>query len=277
MELYEDDRPTPSAMLSRRMRRAREGAGLSLRGLSEKIHFPYGFLGRVERGEQPATEALVKELDKFFRADSLFTELLDMVQELSVPDYNRDFARRERESVRIQVFTSSLVPGLLQTPEYARELFRTTMQGDPDSKVQAHVDFRMKRQRLLDAEDAPFYWAILDEAVLRRPTKDRGLMLQQVERILTMAQRPRVTIQVLPFRQALHPMLGGSVSLLTLKNGGGIAYIESFATGDTADSPKRFAAFSQRFDVARSMSLPEDESAEILRYYAKEYEHAAAG
>ncbi|MDT0441271.1 helix-turn-helix domain-containing protein [Streptomyces johnsoniae] len=254
------------------MRRARESAGLSLRGLGERIVFPYGFLGRVERGEQPATDGLVRALDTFYKTDGLFAELLLMAQELAIPAYGRDFVRREREALRIQVFTSSLVPGLLQTRDYARELFRTSLPWESDEEVEARVDFRVKRQLMLEREEPPFYWAIMDEAALKRPTISRATMREQVTHILTTAARPHVVVQVLPFAQAMHPMLGGSLTLLSLKDGGTVANIESFDSGEAVDSPRRLATYVQRLDVVRAMALPENESLDLLRSYRKEYE-----
>ncbi|WP_326596463.1 helix-turn-helix domain-containing protein [Streptomyces sp. NBC_01803] len=272
MELYDDDRPTPSAMLSRRMRKARESAGLSLRGLGEQIRFPYGFLGRVERGEQPATDALVKELDRFFGTQDLFAELLEMAQELAIPIYSRDFLRREREALRIQVFTSSLIPGLLQTRTYATELFRVSLPWESSDERESRANIRIKRQHLLNHEESPFYWAIMDEAALKRPPGRKDLMREQIKHILKIGEKPRVVIQVLPFEQALHPMLGGGLTLLTLQDGSTIAYVESFASGEPVESPKRVAELVQYFEIGCSMALPKKESLELIRGYLGGYE-----
>ncbi|MDT0442063.1 helix-turn-helix domain-containing protein [Streptomyces johnsoniae] len=86
MEPHENDEATPSTMLGELMRYAREESGLSLRTLGEEIHFPYGFLDRVERGEQEATENLVKQLDSHFRTGGLFTGLFNMAQDALIGD-----------------------------------------------------------------------------------------------------------------------------------------------------------------------------------------------
>jgi hypothetical protein len=86
-----------------------------------------------------------------------------------------------------------------------------------------------------------------------------------------MAEKPHVTLQVLPFDQGLHSMMGGSLMLLTLKNGATVALVESHASGEAVDSPKRTVELVQRFDVARSKALPESESLDLIRHYLKEY------
>jgi transcriptional regulator with XRE-family HTH domain len=271
MELYDDGRATPRTMLGERMRRMRQDEGLSLRGLADAIRLPFGFLGRVERGEQPATETLVRALDGRWETAGLFADLLQVAQESTIPDYSRDFTRRERDTVRIQVFTSSLIPGLLQTADYARELFRRTLVATSREEMEAKVAFRMKRQRILERDEPPLYWAIMDEAALRRPTADRRVMSEQVAHILHAIEKPHITAQVIPFDRGLYPMMGGCLTVYTLKDGTTMAQVESFASALTVDSPKGCVEQVQRFDVARSLALTEEESQSLIREYLREY------
>jgi hypothetical protein len=80
-----------------------------------------------------------------------------------------------------------------------------------------------------------------------------------------------VSVQVLPFAQGAHPLLGGSLSLLTLRNGATIGYAESFDSGEQAESPGRVLHLTQRFDIARAKALPESESLDLIRRYLREY------
>jgi transcriptional regulator with XRE-family HTH domain len=273
MELYDDDRPTLRTVLGERMRRMRQDEGLSLREFADQIHMPFGFLGRVERGEQEATETLVTALDRRWDTAGLFADLLVAAQEMTIPDYSRDFTRKERDTVRIQVFASSLIPGLLQTADYARELFRTGLVPAPREEIEKKVAFRMKRQRIFDRDEPPFYWAIMDEAALRRPIADRRAMKEQVAHILNMAERPHITVQVMPFDRGLYSMMGGCLTIYTMRNGTSTAQVESFGSALPVDSPQKVVRELQRFDAARSMALTEDESLGLIREYLKEYEH----
>lgn len=275
MELQEnEDRSTPRTMLGRRLRRLRDSAGLSLRALAELIGYPHTYIGRVERGEQLPSVALAEALDVYFETDELFVELLPMAQDTLIAHYSREVVSQERDALRIQVFTSSLIPGLLQTEDYARELFLAGLPGKSPDQIDAHVTARMNRQRLFQGDDPPYYWAIIDEAALRRPTANKEFMGAQLERLLGTAGNSRITVQVLPFRQALHPMLGGSLTLLTLKGGGTVALVESFDSGEAVDSPKKLVELAQRFDLARSKALPEPESLDLIRNYLEEYADA---
>ncbi len=115
MELNNEDesKSTPRTVLGRRLRRLRENAGLSLRALADKVGYPHTYIGRVERGEQLPSDALAEDLDTYFETDGLFVELLTMAHDSSIPDYGSAVIEKEGKAARIQVFGSSLVPGLL--------------------------------------------------------------------------------------------------------------------------------------------------------------------
>ncbi|GAA3867490.1 helix-turn-helix transcriptional regulator [Streptomyces lacrimifluminis] len=259
--------------VGRRVRRLRERKGLSLRQLSERVGgYSHSYLGRVELGEQLPSEALVNTLDEFFDADGVLAELLELAHDTLVPDYFRVAFYKEAEATRIQVITSSIIPGLLQTPEYARALFRRSQPGKTEGQLDELVTLRMKRQRILDRDRPPYYWAIMDEAALRRPIGKRRCMIEQIKHVLEIAARPHVTVQVLPFDTGAHPVLGGSLTLRTLPDGETIAAVESFTTGELVESSSRVLQLTQKFDIARSLALTDNESLDLIRRYLKEYE-----
>ncbi|WP_329127874.1 helix-turn-helix transcriptional regulator [Streptomyces caniferus] len=275
MELNNEDdgRATPRTVLGRRLRRLRESAGLSQRALADKVGYPHTYLSRVERGEQLPSEALAEDLDTHFATDGLFVELLSMAQDASIPDYGRVVVDGESKAARIQVFGSSLIPGLLQTEGYAHALFRESLPGESEERINERVATRMRRKRVFEKEQAPYYWAIMDEAALRRPVGSLPTMRAQLRHVIAAVEAPRISVQVLPFAQGAHPMLGGSLSLHTLPNGVTHAYVESFASGEAVESPERVLELTQRFDVARSKSLPERETLDLIRRYLREYEN----
>ncbi|MEU4683332.1 DUF5753 domain-containing protein [Streptomyces xinghaiensis] len=274
MELNnESEQLTPRVRLGRRLRRMRERKELSLRQLSEQVGgYSHSYLGRVELGEQLPSEALVNSLDGYFDTDGVLGDLLEIAHASVIADYSRTVVSKEPEAERIQVFTSSLVPGLLQTEEYARELFRRSLPGESEENRNARVTVRLRRQRILHQETPPYYWSIMDEAAIRRPVGDAGRMSAQLRHLLNMAHRPRITVQILPFAEGAHPMLGGGLTLMTLKEGRTIALVESFDSGEAVESPRRVVDLTGRFDLARSLALAEDASIDLISDYLKEYE-----
>ncbi|MGW7578979.1 helix-turn-helix domain-containing protein [Streptomyces sp. NPDC054765] len=268
----DDDRATPRTVLGRRLRRLREAAPLSQRALADKVGYPHTYISRVERGEQLPSEALAEALDVYFATDGLFVELLSMAQDASIPDYGRAVLESEGKAARIQVFGSSLIPGLLQTKDYARALFRTSLAGESAEGIEEHVATRMRRKRVFEKVNSPLYWAIMDEAALKRSIGGPECMCGQIRHVLKAAESPHVALQALPFSQGKHPMLGGSLSLLTLRNGATIGYVESFFSGEQVESTGKILELTHMFDVARSKALPERETLDLLSSYLREYE-----
>ncbi|MFI2005616.1 helix-turn-helix domain-containing protein [Streptomyces jumonjinensis] len=274
VELNNEDpgKPTPRTVLGRRLQRLRTEGELSQRGLAERVKYPHTYLSRVERGEQLPSEGLAEALDAYFGTLGLFAELLELAQDSTIPDYGRKVVEGEEKAARIQVFGSSLVPGLLQTEDYARALFGASLPGVSVEEIEERVATRMRRKRVFEKPDRPLYWGIMDEAAVKRPVGGASCMVGQISHILKSAEASHISVQVLPFTEGAHSMMGGSLTLLTLENGATIGYAESFISGEVAETPRRILRLSQSFDLARSKALPEDKSLDLLRSYLKGYE-----
>ncbi|MFI1863397.1 helix-turn-helix domain-containing protein [Streptomyces jumonjinensis] len=274
VELNNEDpgKPTPRTVLGRRLQRLRTEGELSQRGLAERVKYPHTYLSRVERGEQLPSEGLAEALDAYFGTLGLFAELLELAQHSTIPDYGQKIVEKEEKAARIQVFGSSVVPGLLQTEDYARALIRITLPGVSVEEIEERVATRMRRKRVFEKPGRPPYWAIMDEAVVKRVVGGSSCMVGQIGHIVKSAEALDISVQVLPFNQGEHSLMGGSLSLLTFENGTTIGYAESFASGELVETPRRLLELTQRFDVARSMARPEGESLDLLRSYLKGYE-----
>lgn len=276
MELHhEHERTTPRLALGIRLRRLREGEGLTLRELAPQIKFQFGYISRVERGEQLPSEGLAEALDRRFGITDLpFVEMLEMARDSAVPNYGRVFLASERKARRIQLFGSSIIPGLLQTPEYSRALFRATKPGWSVEEVTSQVELRLSRRRAFKLPEPPFFWAIVDEAALRRPVGGPAVMAAQLRHMHEALENSRITLQVLPFEQGEYPMMGGTLALLTLRDGATIGYVESFASGEAVEAPERILELTQMFDAARAKALPQAASVALIGRYMEEYKNA---
>ncbi|MEV5509909.1 helix-turn-helix domain-containing protein [Streptomyces orinoci] len=271
-EREQDERPTARCVLGAMIQHLRKREGLSLRDLAEETRYGHSYIHRVEIGSQLPSDALITALDQRFDMGGTLIEFLEMAHEESVQDYGRKAAAREGQAERIQVFTSSTIPALLQTEEYACALLRTACPKAPRDHFAAAVANRMARKQVFNREERPPYWAITDEAALKRPVGGKVTMSEQLAHILKVAEDPDVTVQVLPFERGEYWMLGGSLTLLTAPNGSTLAYVESFGSGELVESPKRVVELSQRFDMVRGLALPECDSLKLIRKYLEEYQ-----
>ncbi|ARZ67366.1 putative DNA-binding protein [Streptomyces albireticuli] len=208
-EREQDERLTLRQVIGLMIQHLRKRAGLSLRDLAEEARYGHSYINRVELGTQLPSDALMAALDQRFEMGGTLIQLLDTAREGSVQEYGRKAASREAQAERIQVFTSSTIPALLQVEEYASSLLRTARPKAPKNHFDEAVANRMARQRVFNREERPPYWAVMDESTLRRPVGGRAAMMRQLAHILKVAEDSDVTIQVLPFERGEYWMLGG--------------------------------------------------------------------
>jgi transcriptional regulator with XRE-family HTH domain len=259
--------------LARHLRRLREGAGLSVRELDAEIRYGYSYINRVENGNQLPSKALAKAIGQYFGMGELFTDLLKADHDAKVPDYGR-VLRKEKDAVHIQTLNSTVVPGLLQIEEYARELIRVGHVWETEAEIEEWVADRMRRQRVFEREVPPQYAVLLDEAVLARPIGGSRIMCKQLDHVLAVGESVYNTVQVVPFAEGDYAMPGGTAHLLTLADGTMIGHVEGVMTEEPVMAPDRVAKLIRRFEVARSKALSEERSRLLITRYLKDYEHA---
>lgn len=148
------------------------------------------------------------------------------------------------------------------------------MPGKDAENIALQAAKRSHRRAVLSSATPPLYWAIMDEAALRRPVGGSAVMAEQVQHILHMIEtNSAVHVQVLPFMHGVHPLLGGSLSLLSLRDGAQFAYVESFASGVSVEAPADVMELVTLMDIARSKALDSGDSLTLFRKYLKEYEN----
>lgn len=171
----------------------------------------------------------------------------------------------EGEAEEILSFELAVVPGLLQTADYARALLREGPAEIGGEEIDERVKIRIERQQILDRDDPVRLFAVIDEATLRRPVGGPQVIRAQLEHLIEMAAHPRITIQVLPFAAGPHPGTGGRFTILTFPDAGtsDAVYIETIG-GELlieSDGVDRYRSVFRRLN-AKALS-PEDTIAMI--------------
>ncbi len=163
-------------------------------------------------------------------------------------------------------FQPLVVPGLLQTEDYARVMLGE-LSADPPDRINSRVELRMKRQELLDRDNAPELFFILDEAVIRRLVGDRSIMRGQLRRLLDVAAKPRVTIEVVPFSAGAHPGLNGSFVIQEFPTTGNddVLYLEGPQGEEIRrEDPALITSYREIFERLRRLSLGRKDSVALL-------------
>jgi len=191
-----------------------------------------------------------------------------------LPSWFRTLIGLEEAATLIRGYDPQSVPGLLQTPDYARASVTTGFPDASEEEVQRRVDLRLGRQRILERSDPPRLWLVIDEAALRRAAAGTSpqLMRAQLGKLIEHAERPHVTLQVLPFAAGLHPAMYGPVRIFRFdgQDQPDIVYGESMTSAWYLDKPDETALYTQALDRASAQAAPGDDTVKILRQILKE-------
>lgn len=209
----------------------------------------------------------VRILDKVLGADDLLVDLWPYVYREAFPDWAQAFIAYAARAVLIREYAAQVVPGLLQTPDYARAVLSVGVTLRDDEHLEERLSARLGRQGRLTApgDDRPELWVVLDEAVLRRPIGGRAVMRAQLAYLLEAAAEPNITIQVLPFEEGEHDVMGGSLTLLELPDGSEVAYTEGAHYGQLIEEPAEVKRCGLAYDRLRAAALPPLMSLDMIR------------
>lgn len=209
--------------LASELRRLRERAELTIDEVGEKLECSASKISRIETGHVGVTPRDARDMLELYgvRGDEQ-EALVQLAREARKRGwwhaYNEVFTGAfvglEADASSLRAFQALLVPGLLQTERYARAVIHAMRPDAADAEIERRVAARMTRQRLLSDPSPPEYWAVVDEAVLRRVVGGAEVMAEQLGRLADVAQLPHVTIQVVPFGAGAHPGMEGPFLIL---------------------------------------------------------------
>ncbi|MDT0380985.1 helix-turn-helix transcriptional regulator [Streptomyces sp. DSM 42041] len=255
-----------AALFGSRVRRLRTAAGLTQEQLGARTHVVGTRITQVERssGARP-TQELARALDEVLGADGLLIDLWPYVYREAFPDWSRKFMELSARAASIREYAAHVVPGLLQTEEYAHAVLSVGRTLQSEEHLAERVEARLQRQERLAERDRPELWVVLDEAVLRRPVGGTDVMRRQLRRLREAARDRRTTVQVLPFRQGQHDSLGGSMTLLTMPDREETAYLEGSNYGRLVEEPAEVQEHALIYDRLRAAALPPVLSLDMIR------------
>ncbi|MEU3659646.1 helix-turn-helix transcriptional regulator [Streptomyces sp. NPDC032940] len=265
------------------LRRLREARGLTLEEAGALVGISKATLSRYETKEGtvkwPAVDALCRE---YGATDEERSALVELAKGAKIQGWWRSLAdpipesmnlmlTLEDEVVREDHYACMYVPGLLQTRAYAEAVHRASEVQCEEREVQLMVDIRMKRQELLDREEPPHIWSVIDEAAIRRRVGGREIMREQLNHLLAMAERPHVTVQVLPFERGAHAAAVGSFAVLRGQAPElDVVYVDLLGGGLFMEKPKELERYRLAFQYLSAQALDLESSAALVDRICKE-------
>ncbi|MFI1731806.1 helix-turn-helix transcriptional regulator [Streptomyces acidicola] len=242
------------------LRRHREAHGLKQGQLGDIIFCTGSLVGQIETTKKVPTRDFSERVDAALGTDGVFSRLVGLVLRSQLPTWFQPYAEMEAKATYISTYQAQLVYGLLQTEEYARAVLATGMPDDLDALLAA----RMERQRILEREQPPLAWAVLDEAVLLRPIGGRDVMRRQLARLLEFTGHRWMNVQVLPNSAGEHASLDGSFNLLRFDDDPDIIYTEDLISGHMTANPETVREAALRYARLQAAALSVEDSAALI-------------
>jgi transcriptional regulator with XRE-family HTH domain len=178
----------------------------------------------------------------------------------------------EAEAVSIGEFKSATVPGLLQTPAYARAGHLGTMPRLGADQIEMQIEAKLTRQLILTRDSPPHFAAVLDEAVLHRMVGGRSVMAEQLTKILDMSVRPNITVQILPYLLGAHPAMESNFTIIELPNlTPGVVFVEGLIGSTYLERDDDLRRYQEVFAQLQSIALNPKESVEVIANTALTY------
>ncbi|MGW1296580.1 helix-turn-helix domain-containing protein [Streptomyces sp. NPDC002533] len=276
--------------LGAELKRLREKAGVKMEEAAERIGGDKPKISRQENGRQGVSKLEIEALLALYGVsdERLRTALTTLAREGRrkgwwaqysdiLPAGFQERLSIESDAARILTFQPMLVPGLLQTVEYATEVIRSVDKDVTEEKRDSYIEVRRARQEIFTRDNPPQYVCLLDEAVLRREVGGPAVMAAQLDKILEMNNPPKLTIQVVPFSQGWHAGADGAFNIysypdpmdldvVNLDYLDGALYLEE-------DQP--VGRYQLAFDELRATALASRQSMELISAVKREFMNRA--
>jgi transcriptional regulator with XRE-family HTH domain len=260
------ERMTARQFVGKEIRIAREAKGMSRTSLAQLFPVSESTIRWWESGRTVPADQYVENLIKFVDLPETVRRVIDDLASKEVAaEWLGRWVSVERRATSLLTFEPLVIPGLFQTPEYARAVLRLGKETGLD--LEAQISERLDRQDILDREDPrpPLFHAILDEAAIRRPVGGPKTMSDQLLRVAELAQRDMIIVQVIPFRVGEHAGFAGSTLMLASLDRTEVAYVDNALRGDVIEKSEDVAAMRRLWQKVSSKARPEDESIDMIK------------
>ncbi|MEU4835748.1 helix-turn-helix transcriptional regulator [Streptosporangium sp. NPDC023615] len=263
--------------LAAELRHLRQEAGLAQIEVTEKTDLNLATLYRIETAKtKPQLRTLNALLDLYGVTGNRRADLVLLQKEArqrgwlnsfdaDLPDQYNALISLEAEAQQAINYESLFIPGLLQTEDYVRAMIRGVRPAATDKEIENRVTARMQRQTLLEGETPLQLWAILDQAALCRTVGSTAIMREQLAHLARQAQRPHITVQVIPFSAGAHPGMPGSFIVLKYNaDDPDVIYIDSMAGDLFLEKETDIRRYNQMCEHLRAIALSPVDTTALL-------------
>ncbi|MFI6334904.1 helix-turn-helix domain-containing protein [Streptomyces sp. NPDC050535] len=275
--------------LGAELRRLRQASGLKSREVAERLMVSQPKISHLENGNRTISPRDVRDLCAIYGVTDpqVIDSLMQMAKESgqqgwwhaygSIPQ--SAYIALETDAVRLHLYASMAIPGLLQTPAYAHAVIGETIPLPTAEEAGTRLKVRLRRQhRIYDPARPLRLWVVLDESSLRRVVGGPDVMREQLEHLNALGAEPHITVQVIPYTAGAHPGLSGQFSILHFADSSvpAVVYLEQFTSDLYLDKPSDVQHYSVLHGHLQAQALDPDGSRDFITGVTKMYIDAAS-
>ncbi|MFE7232183.1 helix-turn-helix domain-containing protein [Streptomyces sp. NPDC002405] len=270
--------------LGQELRRLRELKGMTAEEVAERLLVSQSKISRLENGRRSISQRDVRDLCGVYEVEDhrIVDSLMQMAKDSRQQGWWHSFGDipysvyigLETDAASLRIYDPQVVPGLLQTRQYAEALISGALPETAPADIEKRVQVRMRRQERISAADNPLrLWTVLDEAALRRVVGSPALMREQLEHLVEQSQMPHVTVQVIPFDMGAHPGLNGQYAILEFPDtaDSSVVYIEGVTSDLYLEKANDVQKYSVMYEHLRAQALNVEQSRQFIANIAKEH------
>lgn len=260
-----DPYSNPFAFFASEIKRMRAKLGMTQDELADAAGFAPSTIAAVETCRLLPSEEFAAHIDKPLQGDGHFIRMQELVERTSARPWFHDLIKVERKASEIRIYAAYVIPGLLQTEDYARCCVLPTRPQLTPGEIERAVALRMTRQEILKRDDPPSLWVVMEESALHRVNGGMDVMAAQREYLLEMSEKPNVVIQVIPEAEGSTVAGGREFTILSFTSDPVVVYLEDIGSARYVRKHDEAARYVLTFDHLRSSALRDDRSRELIR------------
>lgn len=272
--------------LGQELRRLREDRSMTAEEVAERLLVSQSKISRLENGRRSISQRDVRDLCEVYQVDDrrLVESLMQMAKESRQQGWWHAFAELsptysvyiglEMDASSLRVFEPQVVPGLLQTPEYAAAVISGALPEVTEEEINSRVQVRLRRQqRVAEGRRGLRLWAVVDEAALRRTVGNPHTMVEQLNCLVEASRQPNVTLQVMPFAAGAHPGVNGQYTILEFPetSDSTVVYLEGVTNDLYLEKVHDVQHYSIMYEHLRAQALSPEQTREFVVRIAKEF------
>lgn len=242
----------------------RERAGLKREELGRRLGYAEPTVASVEQGRRFPSSVFIAKADDILAAGGVLRAAEPHLSRLRYPVWFRDFAALEASAVALNVYETHVLPGILQTEDYARAVFTSSRPPLSKDEIQRRVEARLARQTLLQRDPAPVIGFVLEQAILERSLGGPEVMAGQLRRLLECMEMRNIDIQIMPPAPESHAGLAGPMYLVENDEHQRLVYFEGQRGSVLVSDPRDVSELNIRYGILRTQARSAEDSASLL-------------